>query len=389
MKYYIDAAYESICKHGEELCGDKVEIIRGEEDVIIVLSDGLGSGVKANILSTLTSKILSTMLSGGATLEECVDTIANTLPVCQVRGVAYSTFSVLRIDYEGNASLVQYDSPEAVLLHNNAAVELHPTSREIAGKQIFQAEFKLAENDIITMYSDGVIHAGVGMLLNLGWQQENVVKYLEQSYTKEMSAIAMAHKLLSACDSLYMQEPGDDTTVVAAKLRIPMPVVVMVGPPLDPANDEKVVGELMACPGKKVVCGGTTSQIVSRLTGKELSVSLKYYNPAVPPTGIIPGIDLVTEGVITLGKTLEILERFCNNQSVQDISALNKQDGATRLAQILLEQSTEVKFLVGRAMNPAHQNPALPLSLGIKLRLVEDIAACLKRAGKRVSVEYY
>lgn len=389
MRYHIDVAHESLCKSGEELCGDRVEIIRGTQDVIIVLSDGLGSGVKANILATLTGKILSTMLSGGATIAECVETIASTLPVCAVRGIAYSTFSVLRIDYEGNVSLVQYDSPEVVLLANGHPLALERDCTEISGKQIWNSRCRLQENDILTMFSDGVIHAGVGMLLNLGWQQENVVKYLEQSYTRNISAIGMAHKLLSACDSLYMQKPGDDTTVVAVKLRKPVPVCVMVGPPVNADDDRRVVDELLACSGRKVVCGGTTSQIVSKLTGEELQVDLKYVNPAIPPTGSIKGIDLVTEGVITLGKTLDIIRSFCSPENIQDISALAKMDGATRLAQMLLEQGTEVRFLVGRAINPAHQNPALPIALGIKLRLVDDIASCLRSLGREVTIEQY
>ena len=389
MSYCIDAAYESLCKYGEELCGDKVEIVRSGEDNSVVLSDGLGSGVKANILSTLTSKIIATMLAGGSTIDECIDTIADTLPVCSERGIAYSTFCILRVSDEGDASLVQYDCPESVLLVNGRVVEPEKKWREVNDKKIFEAKFRMKPGDMLVMFSDGVIHAGVGMLMNLGWQRENVVKYVEQAYQKNMSAIAMARQLLAACDSLYMQKPGDDTTVVAVRLRDPMPVYVMVGPPVDPENDERVVGELMSCKGKRVVCGGTTSQIVSKVTGRPLNIDLKYYNAAVPPTGTIPGIDLVTEGVVTLGKTLEIMQRYSSSQSPGDLVKLDKKDGATRLAHVLLEDSTEVRFLVGRAMNPAHQNPDMPISLSIKLRLVEDIAQCLRDAGKNVIVEHY
>lgn len=389
MKLWIDTAHESLCKKGEELCGDKVEVIRSENDVIVVLSDGLGSGVKANILATLTSKIIATMLAGGASIDECIETIASTLPVCSERGIAYSTFTILRVDFEGNAFLVQYDCPESVWIRNGKALELEKSWREVSGKPIFEARFTMQQEDMLIMFSDGVIHAGVGQLLNLGWERENVVKYLEQAYQKDISALALTRQLLAACDSLYMQQPGDDTTVVGIKARKPMPVYIMVGPPVKPEDDEKVVQELMSCTGKRVVCGGTTSQIVSKITGEELQIDLTYYNAAVPPTGTIKGIDLVTEGVITLGKTYEIIQQFQSSSSITEIQKLDKKDGATKLAHMLLEDSTEVRFLVGRAMNPAHQNPDLPLSLSLKLRLVEDIADCLRKAGKRVVIEHY
>lgn len=389
MNICVDTAWESLCKKGEELCGDKVEIVRHGDDVLVVLSDGLGSGVKANILATLTSKIIATMLDQGATVDECIETIASTLPVCSERGVAYSTFCILRVRQNGDAYLAQYDCPEAILLVNGKERPMNNTSRVVAGKTILESRFQVHTGDVLVMMSDGVIYAGVGELMNLGWQRPNVVQYLEEAYQSDMTALGVARQLLSACDSLYMQRPGDDTTVAAVKIRKPMPVYVMVGPPVNQEDDQKVVGRLMGCSGKKVICGGTTSQIVSKVTGNPVSVDLKYFNPSVPPTGEMKGIDLVTEGVITLGKTCEILQRYLASSSLSDAVKLDKKDGATRLARVLLEDSTEVRFLVGRAMNPAHQNPDLPISLSLKLRLVEDIADCLRKAGKSVAIENY
>ena len=389
MSICVDTAWESLCKKGEELCGDKVEIVRHGDDVLVVLSDGLGSGVKANILATLTSKIIATMLDEGATVDECIETIATTLPVCSERGVAYSTFCILQVRPDGSAYLAQYDCPEAIVLVDGKEQPLENTSRVVAGKTILESRFRVHIGDVIVMMSDGVIYAGVGELMNLGWQRPNVVDYLQQAYQSDMTALGVARQLLSACDSLYMQRPGDDTTVAAVKIRKPMPVYVMVGPPVNKEDDRKVVDRLIGCPGKKVICGGTTSQIVSKVTGNPVSVDLKYFNPSVPPTGEMRGIDLVTEGVITLGKTCEILQRYLASSSLSDAVKLDKMDGATRLARVLLEDSTEVRFLVGRAMNPAHQNPDLPISLSLKLRLVEDIAECLRKAGKSVAIENY
>lgn len=187
-----------------------------------------------------------------------------------------------------------------------------------------------------------------------------------------------------------MQKPGDDSTVCSFRLKPNRPATVMVGPPVNADMDKLVVNKLMYSRGIKVVCGGSTSQIVSRVTGKELTVSIDYDNPAIPPTATIPGIDLVTEGVLTLGKCLDIIRSHSQSDADKwDTFSLDKKDGATRLAKVLLEECTEVHFLVGRALNPAHQNPGMPVSLGLKLNLINDLAAELEKTGKKVTVEYF
>lgn len=390
MSIRFEIGYESLNKFGEELCGDKVEILRTNDSIIIVLADGLGSGVKANILATLTSKIIATMLSEGAEIDDCIETIASTLPVCNDRGIAYSTFSILIIRYSGEAYLAEFDNPSAILVSNNKVAHIRRNYREIGEKKIAESQFSVQLNDMLVIFTDGVVHAGVGKLLNLGWQHENIQEYIQNALRPELTARAMVRQLVSACDCLYMQKPGDDTTAVAIRVLEPVQARVMVGPPVDPALDSAVVSKLISGEGKKVVCGGTTSQIVSRETGKELTVNFEYHNASVPPTGSIQGIDLATEGVLTLGKALEIIRQYMSlNAKSSDAINLNKKDGATKIAKLLLEECTEVYFLVGRAMNPAHQNPDLPLSLSIKLRLVEDIAQCLRSLGKDVEVDYY
>ncbi len=305
MSFFIETSWGSLLKWGEELCGDRVELVKQEDGVLLVLSDGLGSGVKANILAGLTSKIITSMVTAGAELKDVVDTIASTLPVCKVREVAYSTFTMMQVDHEGNAYLVEFDNPTVILLRNGKRVFIPWVEQNISGKQIREAHLKLKLGDIAVTFSDGIIHAGVGRLLNLGWQHENVVQFLEETWQADDTAYDVQHRLLNECNSLYQGHPGDDTTVAALRICVPNPCCVMVGPPVHPEDDEEVVGELLACPGIKVICGGTTSQIVSKRLGKELKILLQYISPDVPPIATMEGIDLVTEGVVTLGKTLE------------------------------------------------------------------------------------
>ncbi len=390
MELFVDAAYESLNHYGEELCGDKVEFVRQDDSFLAVLADGLGSGVKANILSTLTSKIIATMLSEGATLTEAVETIASTLPVCSERGLAYSTFTIVRVSRQGKVYLAEFDNPSAILYVDNLLEPIQRTEREIGGKTIYTSEFSVKAGDLLMCFSDGVVHAGVGRLLDLGWQYDNIVNYVSENITPQMSAREITRRLLSAVNTLYMQKPGDDSTVCSFRFKANRPASIMVGPPVNPALDVTAVNKLMYSKGLKVVCGGTTSQIVSKVTGKELTVHLDYDNPAIPPTATLAGIDLVTEGVLTLGKCLEIIKTMTASDEKQlDHFSLNKKDGATRLAKLLLEECTEVHFLVGRALNPAHQNPGMPVSLGLKLNLIKELSAELEKTGKKVTVEYF
>lgn len=389
MKLFVDAAWESLNHYGEELCGDKVEFVRKDDFFLAVLADGLGSGVKANILSTLTSKIIATMMSDGASLTEVVETIASTLPVCSERGLAYSTFTIVKADREGRVYLAEFDNPGAVLYRENIREEISRKEQTIEGKTIFTASFTAEAGDMLVIFSDGVVHAGVGRLLDLGWQYENIVRYISENITPEISPRAMVKRLLASVDTLYMQQPGDDSTVCSMRFKPSTPLTMMVGPPMNKELDKVVVDKLMYSEGLKVVCGGTTSQIVSRITGKDLAVSIDYENPAVPPTAAIPGIDLVTEGVLTIGKALDYLKEYTSGQSRDGSFLLNKKDGATKLAKMLLEDSTEVRFLVGRALNPAHQNPGMPVSLGLKLNLIKELTKELEKTGKKVTVEYF
>ena len=314
MKFFIETSWASLNHFGEELCGDKVEIVKRDNGILLVLSDGLGSGVKANILASLTSKIISSMVSAGADISDVVETIASTLPVCKVRNVAYSTFTLMQVDKDGNAYFVEFDNPSLVLMREGKRVYVPWVEQTIAGKQIRQAHMKLKLGDIAITFSDGVIHAGVGQVLNFGWQHENVVKFLEETSCPDDKASDVQHRLLMKSNELYNGQCGDDTTVAVLRVTEPVPCCVMVGPPVNPADDEDVVNDLMSCPGIRVICGGTTSQIVSKRLGKELQIDLNYISADVPPIAHMEGIDLVTEGVVTIGKVLDILEEYAANR---------------------------------------------------------------------------
>ncbi len=388
MRYFIETGYVSLNKYGEELCGDRVESIYYDGTLTLVLADGLGSGVKANILSTLTSKIIGTMMANGMKIEDCVETIIQTLPICKLRQVAYSTFTILQIRSDGEAYMVQFDNPLCVLLRDGKRTEYPIEMNIIADKTIYESRMKVELGDVFVMFSDGVPHAGIGITMNIGWQQENVAKFLEENYDADASPKSTAAKLADACKALYMDKMGDDTTVAVMKVRQKSLVSIMFGPPSDSADDEKVVKEFLEDEGKKIVSGGTTSKIVSGYLGTTVRTCLDYIDPKIPPIGYMDGVDLVTEGALTLGKVMEISNTIVSDSNT-DTSWLKKKDGASLIAKYLFEEATDVNFYVGRAMNPAHQNPNLPLDLSLKLKIVEILAKNLEIMGKRVKVKYY
>ena len=351
----------------------------------LVLADGLGSGVKANILSTLTSKILCTMVAGGADIEDCVGTIIQTLPVCKERGVAYSTFSIIHVNNEGRGHLFEFDNPEAIWYHKGHTCDFPRTELNVFDKRVYVTELELDEGDMVFVMSDGTIHAGIGQMLNFGWQRKDIMEHLDNSIDAHMSARAAACLLASACNDLYLDRPGDDTTVAAIRMRPRTMVHVMVGPPVDKEKDKEYVHRFMMDTDKRIVCGGTTSQVVARCIGRKLKTSFDFPDKEVPPIGFIDGIDLVTEGVITLRRLLALSDKYV---SVKDLSPKTyaKKDGGSLLANIIFEEATHLVFFVGQNVNAAHQG--LDIDITMKLKLVEHLADNLRKMGKQVTVNY-
>lgn len=392
MSMRVDAAYRSLNKYGEELCGDKVRISRTADSTIAVLADGLGSGVKANILSTLTSSILSTMLEEGASLVEAVETVAKTLPVCSTRRLAYSTFSVAQVFDSGEVSLVEFDNPPCILIRGGGPVDLEPCSesKDCAGKWVTESHFSVEPGDVLALISDGVVYAGVGQALNFGWNHDNVSAWLCKASLREASAPRLAVALSQAVNELYLEKPGDDSTVLILKMTPRCAVSLLSGPPASRGDDGKMVRDYMTAAGTHIVCGGATANMIARILNRKVETTIRYTDPDIPPTGKIEGIDLVTEGVLTLSKTVEILKSYLSlDADTFYFHRLDEPNGASQIAKILLEDCTDFSAFIGRAINPAHQNPGLPADLSIKIKLVEELCVLMERLGKKVKKFYY
>ncbi len=384
-----DIGYKSINHYGEQLCGDHVDVVeQGENSTVVVLADGLGSGVKANILSTLTAKIISTMMAEGLSLEDCVATIAATLPICSVRGVAYSTFTIIHLVNNNEAEVIQYDNPQVILIRNGQNYEYPRTEMNIGGKRIYKSVIKLCENDIFVAMSDGCPHAGLGISYNFGWKREDIISFLEGISEVGYTAKTLSTILIDECNKLYGEKPGDDATACIIRVRKREPMNMLFGPPSDRNDADRMMALFFSKEGKHIICGGTTSSIAAKYLGKPIKTSLNFEMSDVPPIAEIEGVDLVTEGVITVNKVLTYAKDYlADNSSYEQWSF--KRDGASLIARLLFEEATDINFYVGRAINPAHQNPDLPINFSIKMNLVEELSECLRKMGKRIKVSYF
>ena len=381
MGYFYEWGTRQLRKHNEELCGDAVAVSRQADSVTLALSDGLGSGVKANILATLTTRIAMHLLDNELPVTDVVETLGQTLPVCRVRKLAYSTFAIAQFFRDGRARIVEFDAPPTILLRQRKVMPLVTAERTVGGKTIHESFFELQLGDWLVFISDGVLNAGIGGLYPLGWGWEEASRYLENHAHPELSAQDLADKMADTVMELYAGSPGDDVSVAVIKVRHKRVATVLTGLPVDRAATEGVVARFIKQGGRHAVCGGSTAQVVSRHLGQPLEVDLATMTPDVPPIARMASVDLVTEGILTLTQAQELLRSGARKDTIKF-----RTDGAAELVRLLLDVD-HVHFIVGMAVNPAHQNPSLPGQLGIKLAVVREMADELKKRGIEVTIE--
>lgn len=393
---YIDMDYRSLNHTGEELCGDKVEMVVTDHSHMLILADGMGSGVKANILSSLTSRILATMFREGATIDECLSTILATLPICQERHVAYCTFTVLQVNDDNSAYLVEYDNPDTILIRDGEITELERQKRIIEGKQIQEARFTVQEQDVFVIMSDGCLYASTGLKLNMNWDRNRLARIAKNSARFSPYSKRIAFEIVQACDDQYWGQPGDDTTAAVMRISTPHTLKLFTGPPVHKEDDEAVVHYLMADDENgedctRIVCGGTSAKIVSRVLDKPIEPVKQDPHPEIPPYDSIDGIDLVTEGVLTLNKVIEMLSPCISGKPLDEdfFEALDEDNGAALLATALFEDCSHLELIMGQAINEAYQNPEISTDLATRSHLIKKLIKIVEGLGKTVSVKYY
>jgi len=380
MRLYYEWGTKQVHKRGEELCGDSIAVSKHSDSITLALADGLGSGVKANILATLTTRIAMHMLENDLSLGEVVQTLSETLPVCMVRKLAYSTFAIAQFFSQGYARVVEFDSPAAILLRKRKIQPVVFEERSIEGKTIQETRLDLQNGDWVIFFSDGVLNAGIGGVYPLGWGWDKAAHFVEKQAHGEISAENLACKVADTVSELYSGAPGDDVSIVVIKVRHKLTATVLTGPPADRNEDEALIARFVNRTGKLAVCGGTTAKMVARHLGQPLQVDLKTMTTEVPPIARLEGVDLVSEGILTLTAVNGLLRSGAEKEAVRF-----RTDGAANLLRMLLS-ADHTHFIVGQAVNPAHQDPELPHQLGIRLGVVREIAEELRSRGKEVTI---
>ena len=367
-------------KDGESICGDQCVTALNPDGAMVILSDGLGSGVKANILSTLTSTMLSTMLQGNVPLGECVSTVADTLPICNERNLAYATFTIV-IAEGRTVSLVEYDSPPCIWVHGGKSRRIGYSIQFAADKELHETSLTFSPGDLLVLFSDGVSEAGRGVTTYDGWPRAEIEDFVERNGAEEISAQRLAARILSTVQALDLDALHDDTTIAVLKLRERLPVNIMIGPPENKNDDLGTMRLFFAKEGRHVVCGGTTAKAVANHLQTRVHLQPDSATDEVPPMSEIQGVDLVTEGAVTLTAALELMKAY-RIDGMTPIDMERRRDGAAKLAEMLMEEATEVNILFGSAVNEAQQDT--DFSFERKLKLVQEMQDVLREAGKKV-----
>jgi hypothetical protein len=372
---FVDIHSESLNRQGEELCGDVVRAARQADRSIVVLSSGLGGGVKACILATLTAEIIVTMFRMDVPVEEVVATVIGTLPMSKTHDAAYSTFTVLEVHHETHTfRVLNYDNPETFFFRDGAPFRIEARAEYVLGKRILVREGTLQAGDFLGVASDGMLGAG----------RAELAAYLSDLMRRKPgSARYVAHEVVNRARTLSLGQPANDATFAGVYFRPRRSLMVFTGPPLDRAEDECRARQLLAFEGAKVVCGGTTGGIVASHLGRAIRTERSTELESIPPIGILPEVDLVTEGILTMAAALE-----CMKSAGGDVWRLpGERNGAVLLATELL-RADSIHFMLGQAINPHYQNPLLPRSISIRRNLVEQVAEFLRSLNRDVAIEY-
>ncbi len=389
--FYIEVGSAQRSHAGERICGDVFlsEKVKEEGRVVVVLSDGMGHGVKANLLATLTATMAMNFTKEHKDAQKIAEIIMNTLPVCSERKISYATFTIIDIEKDGQTTILNYDNPDAIIMRGDEELKPEWHTMNIGGndnnaKEISACTFKLQKEDRMVIMSDGITQSGLGKgKYLLGWGEENVREMISGLIHDQpvISATKLSSMIVNKAHANDEYQAKDDTSVAVVYCREPRRLLICSGPPFEKEKDKELADIVKNFDGKKILCGGTTADIISRELDIPIEDNLEFDDPELPPISMMKGIDLVTEGILTLSKTTGLLKDY------SPASELGKGPADLIVKQIL--ESDEIHFMAGTAINIAHQDPSLPVELEIRRSVIKKIAGILEEKFlKEVSLRF-
>ncbi len=384
---FIDINCSQLKKYNQNAFGDYFlsKKYPDEGRLIAVLSDGLGSGIKANILSCMTATMLLKFVEGEVNIKKAAEIIMNSLPVCKVRRISYSTFSAIDCDDDGNVKIVEEGNPQFVWIRGEEVLEpefSEVVSKKFTNRKMKTYKFKVQQGDRIIFCSDGVTQAGLGgPRLKLGLRREGLIEIVREKIEKchDISSQELSKYIVNQARNIEIdRNPKDDVSACVLYYRQPRETLIFTGPPYHQQKDAEYSQIFDKFQGKKAICGGTTANLVSRELQKPISTENEISVGNLPSCSYMEGVDLVTEGILTLTKTLEYLET----------GIWTVENAGVKLVKFLLDSDC-INFMVGAKLNQAHYDPNLPIEIEIRKNIIKKMANILEeKYFKKVSIQY-
>ncbi len=384
---FIDVDCSQLKKYNQNAYGDYFISKRYPDEgrLIAVLSDGLGSGIKANILSCMTATMLLKFVEGEVNIKKAAEIIMNSLPVCKIRKISYSTFSAIDCDDDGQVKIVEEGNPDFVWIRGDEV--LQPEFQEVVSKEFINRKmktykFKVEQGDRLVFCSDGVTQSGLGSpRLPLGLRREGLIEILKKKLAeeKDISSSEFSKYIVRQAKNIESDlKPKDDVSACVLYFREPRKSLVFTGPPYHQEKDPQYSRVFDEFAGKKAICGGTTANLVSRELSRPIKTETEISVGNLPSCSYMSGVDLITEGILTLTKSLEYLESGIDSV----------ENAAVKLVKFLLDSDC-INFMVGAKLNQAHYDPNLPIEIEIRKNIIKKMAKILEDTYfKKVSIQY-
>ncbi|MDR1037536.1 MAG: serine/threonine-protein phosphatase [Deltaproteobacteria bacterium] len=380
MKFFADTLCQRI-KEGHLVCGDTFEIARATSGTVCVICDGVGSGVYANISAVTCASRLMELWRSGVSVRAASEMVASSMHRARTEDIPFSAFVAAAVLPDGQFLCYTYEAPDPVLIHGGSSAVLAPRFYTAGFEVIGESRGVMGEGDALVMFSDGVSQAGMGLGYDFGIGSETVSAFINQSLAAREPLSAIPERVVEMCRSVSQDRHADDTTLAMLECRTARELTLLTGPPSKPGMDRGYVEDFMSMPGMKIACGSTTADILARELDCRVEMNVPGGSFGEPPEYFIEGVDLVTEGAVTLNQAYNILgvpeESLTGNSAVERLC-------------LMLRKADVVHLMIGNAMNLAHED-LLFRQIGVRIRrtTIGLMAETLRGMGKLVTERHY